>query len=122
MKNHQRVTGLLLMLCLALLTGCASSVPGPKARGSRSSTAPPSATSAKLRGHIFYSKTTTGDVQSFYEADANGQHEIQLTTPGAVCCVLRVSPASGHRLLVMPGGDPGQPVTGGTISSAGTGF
>jgi Tol biopolymer transport system component len=78
--------------------------------------------SIRLRGHFWYSKTTAGDVQSFYTVSANGQHERRLTSPGAVCCDLRVSPASGHRLLVMPGGDPGQPVTGGTISSAGTGF
>lgn len=124
MNNHRRAAGVLLMLCCALLAGSASSAPAPKADSSRSSTAPTSATSSnhRLSGHFLYSKTTAGDIQSFYTVNADGQHERRLTSPGAVCCDLRVSPASGHRLLVMPGGNPGHPVTGGTISSAGTGF
>jgi Tol biopolymer transport system component len=115
---------MLIMLCFAVLPGCGNSALATNSDSPRTSAAPASPASSPrpgLPGHLLYTKTLEGDVQSIYRADANGQHERQLTQPGFVCCGTRVSPSSG-RILVMPGGDPGQPVTGGTISGAGTDY
>jgi hypothetical protein len=72
-----------------------------------------------LAGRVYFTKVTGQDDESIFVLD--GSRVRQLTDPGAACCDLRVSPTSG-RLLVMPGGDPGQPVTGGTLSPAGKQF
>jgi hypothetical protein len=66
-----------------------------------------------LRDHLVYETAADGDVQAFWQADHNGLR--MLTEPGQYCCLLRISP-DRHRLLVMPGGDPGMPLTGGTLA------
>ena len=62
-----------------------------------------------------------GDVQGIFIADADGGGERQLTAPGDYCCVARISPdRSGF--LVMPGGAPPTPITGGVLSADGSEF
>ena len=72
-----------------------------------------------IRGHLYFTRTTAGDVQTIYLA--SGLREKQLTAPGEVCCILRKSPRQG-RLLVMPGGDVEPPITGGTLNLNGGRF
>ena len=72
-----------------------------------------------IRGHLYFTRTTAGDVQTIYSA--SGLREKQLTAPGEVCCILRKSPRQG-RLLVMPGGDIEPPITGGTLNLNGGRF
>lgn len=67
----------------------------------------------QLRGHLLYETAADGDVQALWSADRHGSR--RLTAPGRYCCLLRISP-DRKQLLVMPGGDPGTPVTGGTLA------
>jgi Tol biopolymer transport system component len=66
-------------------------------------------------------RTGEGDIHSLYVANADGTDERQLTQPGEMCCVNRVSPDRSE-ILVMPGGKPPSPVTGGVLSMDGTDF
>jgi Tol biopolymer transport system component len=89
--------------------------------------AAPEAASAQSPGgsldgrFVFIRSSRAGDVQSLFVVNANGSGQRQLTQPGEVCCLDRVSP-DGTLILVMPAGDPGLPVTGGTIDIDGSNF
>ena len=67
-------------------------------------------------GRLFFTHTTSGDVQTALVADAGGQRA--LTAPGEVCCVLRKSPTR-EQLLVLPSTDFSPPLTGATLGTDG---
>jgi Tol biopolymer transport system component len=110
-----RGPSVLVLITAMTAMGCASS------RADERSTAAARPTDS-LTGRIVFIRTgTAGDIQSFYVINADGTGERQITRPGEVCCLDRVSP-DRTRILVMPGGDAGIPVTGGTIAIDGTDF
>ena len=87
--------------------GCAAASTAPGRAGASSASA--------LSGHILYTTSAPGDVQTFWRIDRAGT--ARLTEPGAYCCLHRISP-DHRRLLVMPGDDSllGDPPTGGTLT------
>lgn len=72
-----------------------------------------------FRGHLLFTRTQGNDVQTIFLAGRTGER--RLSTPGAYCCVLRISP-NHQMILVLPGGNIPPPVTGGTINFAGHAF
>ena len=73
-------------------------------------------------GTIAFSRVVGGgDVQALFTADADGSAQEQLAGPGEYCCVLRLSPGRSG-ILVMPGGAPPTPITGGVLSADGSEF
>ena len=70
---------------------------------------------------VFVRLVGQGDLQSIYTANPDGSGEQQLTAPGDYCCILRISPDRSS-LLVMPGGAPPTPITGGVLSADGSRF
>ncbi len=72
-------------------------------------------------GTIMFLRTTGNDQHAIYVANADGTSERQLTQPGEMCCINRVSP-DRSQILVMPGADPPTPVTGGLLSMDGAEF
>ena len=106
-----------------LLAGCGGD-DKPTAESTSKATSTSQATTAtpqrvSIRGHLYFTRTIAGDVQTVFAA--SGLQERQLTEPGEACCILRKSPTQG-RLLVMPGGDIEPPITGGTIHLNGGNF
>jgi len=83
----------------------------------KTTTAEPTSTD----GQIVFLRSDQGDTQTIYVAEADGSDERQLTGPGEYCCLLRLSP-DHERLLVMPGGAPPLPITGGVLSVDGSEF
>jgi Tol biopolymer transport system component len=73
------------------------------------------------QGTIVFLRTTGDDDHAYYTANADGRGERQLTQPGEYCCNNRISP-DGTQILVMPGGAPPTPVTGGLLTIDGTRF
>jgi Tol biopolymer transport system component len=72
-------------------------------------------------GTILFLRTSGNDVHTFYLANADGSDERKLTDPGDYCCLNRVSP-DRSKILVMPGGEPPTPITGGILAIDGTDF
>ena len=72
-------------------------------------------------GTILFVRTTGNDVQAFYIANADGTDERQLTQPGDYGGNNRISP-DRSQILVMPGGAPPTPITGGLLSIGATQF
>ena len=73
------------------------------------------------QGTIVFLRTTGDDDHAYYIANADGTDERQLTQPGEYCCNNRISP-DGSQILVMPGGEPPTPLTGGLLTVDGTRF
>lgn len=143
--RHARSSAALIVVATLVLAGC-SGGQGSKSGGGQSptaseptSTSPSSMSSSQptlvptstlqattathkrvpIRGRLYFTHTTAGDVQTVFAA--SGLQQKQLTEPGEACCVLRKSPRHGL-LLVMPGGDIEPPITGGTINLNGDNF
>jgi Tol biopolymer transport system component len=114
---------LLLVAALTACSGPSSSSGAGSSEGSTATTATADeASRIGLAGHILFTRTSGDDLQTIFTADADGQHERQLTEPGQYCCVLKVSPRH-DKILVMTGADPQPtPVTGGTLNLDGSGF
>jgi Tol biopolymer transport system component len=118
----------LIAVAVVIWLGACSAAEPSASEASPSKSAPASAASAAAsepglhpEGTIVFLRTTGNDRHTIYLANADGTDEQQLTRQGEVCCVNRVSP-DRSQILVMPGGSPPTPVTGGVISMAGTGF
>ena len=114
-----------------VLTVAACTNPTPSSDAIPSTTGGPSAAASasaavtgpalKPVGTILFVRTTGNDSQAFYIANADATDKRQLTQAGEFCCVNRVSPDRAE-ILVMPGGEPPTPVTGGLLTMDGTNF
>ena len=106
-RSTTRVGSLVLVLAAACASPSTSS-DGPSPR-------PPEGTIVYVR--VF----GQGDSQAIFTARPDGTGERQLTEPNEYCCVLRISPdRSGY--LVMSGGAPPTPITGGVLSADGSSY
>jgi Tol biopolymer transport system component len=124
----------LVAFAALLLAGCAgegataSVTPGGSAAPSPSVPSASASASAAVaepalhpQGTIVFLRTTGDDDHAYYIANADGIDERQLTQPGEYCCNNRISP-DRTQILVMPGGAPPTPVTGGLLTIDGTRF
>jgi Tol biopolymer transport system component len=121
-----------MVFVVALVAGCAgeratvsatpgaSTGPGPSAP-SASASAAPSEPAVRPEGTILFLRTTGDDDHAYYTANANGTDERQLTQAGEYCCNNRISP-DRSQIMVMPGGAPPAPITGGLLSIDATKF
>lgn len=114
-----------VLLAAIVLAGCS----GATATGSASTATPVVSASASAsvsdvlhpQGRILFLRTSGNDQHAYFTANADGTGEEQVSGPGEYCCVDRISP-DRSRILVMPGGTPPSPVTGGTIARGGDDF
>jgi Tol biopolymer transport system component len=101
-----------IALALTLAAACAS----PGERPSEGPTRP------RPAGTIVFDRVFgQGDTQAIFTIRPDGTGERQITEPGAFCCVVRISPDRSS-YLVMPGGVPPTPITGGVLSLDGSTF
>jgi Tol biopolymer transport system component len=116
-------------LVLALTACGASSTPSGSRPATIAASSPPTPSSStamspgvlRPEGTILFLRTTGNDEHAYYIANADGTDERQLTQPGEYCCNNRVSP-DRSQILVMPGGAPPTPVTGGLLTIDATRF
>jgi Tol biopolymer transport system component len=104
----------------ASVTPDGSAGPGQSAP-SASASAAPSEPAARPEGTILVLRTSGDDDHTYYTANADGTDERQLTQPGEYCCNNRISP-DRTQIMVMPGGEPPMPLTGGLLSIDATQF
>ncbi len=123
---------MLLAAAILLVAGCAGEGATVSAIPGRSAAPGPSAPTASAspevsepglhpQGTIAFLRTTGDDDHAYYIADADGTHERQLTQAGEYCCNNRISP-DRSLIMVMPGGEPPTPLTGGLLSIDATTF
>jgi Tol biopolymer transport system component len=96
---------------LTLGASCGSSNQPPEAE-------PPSGPDGTI---AFIRVIGEGDTQAMFTANIDGSDEQQLTAPDEFCCLMRISP-DRTGILVMPGGAPPIPITGGVLSIDGSDF
>ena len=121
-----------MVIVVALVASCtsegatASVTPGASAGRSPSAlsadaTAAVGEPALRYPGHHHLPPDHRDDDHAYYIANADGTDERQLTQPGEYCCNNRISP-DRSQIMVMPGGEPPMPLTGGLLSVDATKF
>jgi Tol biopolymer transport system component len=114
------------LAAIALLFGlaaCSAQAPSSPTmtQPAASTPSPTSAPALHPEGRILFMTAAMNDVSNYYTANADGTDRQHLVNGGSYCCLDRVSP-DRSQILVMPGGEPPAPVTGGVLSIDGTDF